>query len=49
MVASQSDAIEFNQMFPDIIRELTDNGQRMDLPKTNRRFAQVTTKLEIPI
>jgi hypothetical protein len=49
--ASQSEAapslhkthlVEFNRLFPDIVRDLTHTGRHFDVPRATKWFAKVT-------
>jgi farnesyl diphosphate synthase len=38
----KTDLLEFNKVFPDIVRDLTDTGRHIDIPRATKWFAKVT-------
>ncbi|XP_049787892.1 farnesyl pyrophosphate synthase-like [Schistocerca nitens] len=39
--ASKEDVLEFNRVFPDVVRDLTETGRHLDAPSATKRFAKV--------
>jgi len=37
----KTDLLEFNKVFPDIVRDLTDTGRHLDIPRATKWFAKV--------
>jgi farnesyl diphosphate synthase len=47
--ADKTHLLEFNKLFPDIVRDLTETGRHLDVPRATKWFAKVrATSHEMP-
>jgi len=48
-ISNKAELMQFNAVFPDIVRDLTETGRHLEVPAATKWFAKVRTYFQTPI